>query len=409
MRLPRLAAVTLVTGALTLPAVAPALAVPGPATSIPASAKAPPGAFATLATRAAVADPAHRPGAGHPAWQRALDAVVATGVPGVVAEVRDAHGTWTGTAGRADLRHRGLPPADARFRAGSVTKTFVATTVLQLVAEHRVRLDAPVERYLPHVVPDGRHITVRDLLGHRSGLHDYTDALWHAGLAQLYRTRFRHWTPGELLAAAFRHAPEFAPGSAGQYSNTNYVVLGRLLEKVTGQSAEKEITDRVIAPLGLRHTYFPGGSVRIAGPHAHGYLPIGPAGSPLADATEQNMSYASGSLVSTAHDLNLFFRALIGGRLLPPSQLDAMRAVRPLRGGPAYGLGLSRLTGPSFGTAYGHTGGTPGYTTFAYTTADNTRQVTLSLNVLTDSARTRAAADAALRTLLHRPPGFRTP
>ncbi|MEW2471687.1 serine hydrolase domain-containing protein [Streptomyces sp. NPDC046994] len=386
MRLPLLAA-TVLSGALAIPATVPAFAD-----------SAPPAAATTHSAGA------HQPGAAdHTAWRKALDDVVTAGVPGVIAEVHDARGTWTGTSGRADLHHRRLPPANGRFRAGSNTKTFVATTVLQLVAEKKVRLDAPIERYLPRLVPNGRHITVRQLLSHRSGLYDYTDSLWHGGLSELYRNRFRHWTPQELLDEAFRHTPYFAPGTSGHYSNTNYIVLGMLIEKATGKSAEQEITDRLIKPLGLHHTSFPDNSVRIPGPHAHGYLRMNGPGSPYTDITQESMTWAStaGSLISTTHDLNRFFSALIGGKLLPPALLRKMQDAHPLQNGATdYGLGLSRLTDPSYGTAYGHIGSAPGYSTYSFTTADNTRQVTLSLNALVDSQKLKTVTDKALKTLL---------
>ncbi|MEU6654455.1 serine hydrolase domain-containing protein [Streptomyces sp. NPDC046900] len=387
MRLPLLAAATVLSGALAVPAAVPAFAD-----------SAPPAAAAPYSAAA------HRPGvADHAAWKKALDDLVAAGVPGVIAEVHDAHGTWTGTSGRGDVHHRQLPSIDGRFRAGSNTKTFVATTVLQLVAEKKVRLDTPIERYLPGLVPNGQHITVRQLLSHRSGLFDYTDSLWHGNLSELYQTRFRHWTPPQLLAEAFRHAPYFAPGTAGHYSNTNYIVLGMLIQKVTGKSTEQEITDRLIKPLGLHHTSFPGSSVRIPGPHAHGYLRMNGPGSPYTDITEESMSWAStaGSLISTTHDLNRFFSALIGGKLLPPALLHQMQDAQPLQNGATdYGLGLSRLTDPSYGTAYGHIGSAPGYNTYSFTTADNSRQVTLSLNVLIDSQKLKTATNKALKTLL---------
>ncbi|MGW1044254.1 serine hydrolase domain-containing protein [Streptomyces sp. NPDC002547] len=384
MRLSLFAAATVLSGALAVPAAVPAFAV-----------SAPPAAAHTAT--------AHRPGeADHAAWQKALDDLVAAGVPGIIAEVHDARGTWTGTSGRGDLHHRQLPPTDGLFRAGSNTKTFVATTVLQLVAEKKVRLDAPIEHYLPHLVPGGQHITVRQLLSHRSGLYNYTDSLWGGSPEQMYKTRFQVWTPQQLLAEAFRHAPYFAPGTSGHYSNTNYVLLGMLIQKVTGRSAEQEITDRILGPLKLHHTSFPGNSVRIPGPHAHGYLRLNGPHSPLTDVTEENMSVAStaGSLISTTHDLNRFFSALIGGKLLPPALLRQMQDVKPLPGPSPYGLGLDRRSDPAYGTAYGHTGGTLGYSTFSYTTADNRRHVTISLNSAIDSKRLKTAADNALKTLL---------
>ncbi|MEU1598825.1 serine hydrolase domain-containing protein [Streptomyces sp. NPDC005708] len=389
MRLPLLAATTVLSGALAIPAAVPAFAD-----------SAPPAAAATSSAAA------HRPGvADHLAWHKALDDLVAAGVPGVIAEVRDSHGTWTGTSGRGNLHHRQLPSADGRFRAGSNTKTFVATTVLQLVAEKKVRLDAPIEHYLPRLVPGGQHITIRQLLSHRSGLYNYTDSLWGGSLEQMYQARFRAWTPKELLTEAFRHAPYFAPGTAGHYSNTNYILLGMLIQKVTGNTPEHEIAHRILGPLGLRHTSFPGNSVRIPGPHAHGYIRMNGPGSPRIDVTEENMSAAStaGSLISTTHDLNRFFSALIGGKLLPPALLHAMQDVKPLPGQSPYGLGLDRVTDPAYGTAYGHTGGTLGYTTYSYTTADHSRQVTISLNTMIDSAQIKTAMDNALTMLLSSP------
>ncbi|MGW0086863.1 serine hydrolase domain-containing protein [Streptomyces sp. NPDC003393] len=382
MRLPLLAVTTVLTGALAVPAAAPAVAAP----AAPAAVPHPTAVHAR-----------------HGAWQKALDDLATAGAPGAVAEVHDARGTWRGTSGRGALDRVRPPLADGRFRAGSVTKSFVATTVLQLVDERKVHLDTPIEHYLPGLVPGGQHITVRQLLGHRSGLYDYTDSLWNGNFSELYQGRFRHWTPRQLLVEASRHAPYFPPGTSGHYSNTNYIVLGMLIQKVTGNSAEQEIGDRILKPLGLRHTLLPGDSVRIPGPHAHGYMRLNGPDSPLTDISEENMSWAStaGSLISTTHDLNRFFGALLGGRLLPPHLLRAMQDARPLQGGATdYGLGLSRLTDPAYGTAYGHIGSAPGYSTYSFTTADNSRQVTLSLNVLIDSQKLKTATEKAVRTLL---------
>ncbi|MEU4096343.1 serine hydrolase domain-containing protein [Streptomyces sp. NPDC026673] len=385
MRPAPLAVTALLSAALAVPLAAPGFAAPAlPAASTPLAATA------------------HTPSAGEALRQKALDDLVAAGVPGVIAEVRDARGVWTGKSGRADLHHRRPLATDGRFRAGSVTKSFVATTVLQLVAERRVALDAPVARYLPGLVPHGRDITVRQLLGHRSGLHNYTDSLWSGSLQELYRNRFRTWAPRELVAESARHAPDFAPGTAGHYSNTNYVLLGMLIERVTGDTAEHEITRRILKPLGLRHTSFPGTSVRIPGPHARGYQRLDGPDSAFTDITEENMSWAwtAGALISTSHDLNRFFAALIGGRLLPPALLREMKEARPMDRGPRYGLGLSVLDSPAYGTAYGHTGGAPGYGTYSFTTADNKRQVTIAINTLADTEAMSRAADEALETLL---------
>ncbi|MFD7406742.1 serine hydrolase domain-containing protein [Streptomyces sp. NPDC059866] len=334
--------------------------------------------------------------------QKVLDGIVAAGAPGVVAEVRDGRQVWTGRSGKAD-RTRGLPPrTDSRFRAGSVTKSFVATVVLQLTAEGELRLDDPVERHLPGVVPNGGKITVRQLLGHRSGLFNYTDRLWPGGFKEAYENRFRHYAPGELIAEATRHRPLFAPGTSGSYSNTNYVLLGMLIEKVTGNSARTEIMRRIIGPLGLDGTSFPEASPRIPSPHARGYIRLEGSASPYTDMTETDMSWAwtAGALISTTHDLNIFYKALVGGRLLPAKLMKDMLEIHPLVDGSSYGLGVARVDAPEFGRAFGHTGGAPGFTTHSYTLANGSRQVTLSVNSMPVTEEVDLASRKATLALL---------
>lgn len=226
-----------------------------------------------------------------------------------------------------------------RLRIGSVTKTFTATVVLQLAAEHRVALDAPVARYLPGLIEgnghDGRKITVRQLLQHTSGLPDYLDSpAWD----HFERLRFRHFEPRELIARALRMPrPE---GSGFHYATTNYLVTGLIVEKVTGRSAESEITRRIIDPLRLHDTYCPGDDPRPRGPHSHSYFTTD-QGTGRVDGTDWNMTFGGvgGALVSSSGDLERFFAALLGGRLLPgdrysirscPTSTGAVTANRPL-------------------------------------------------------------------------------
>ncbi|WP_432042666.1 serine hydrolase domain-containing protein [Streptomyces cadmiisoli] len=334
--------------------------------------------------------------------QSVLDEVVASGAVGVVAEVRDADGVWKGRSGMGDIGRAQPPRTDGRFRAGSVTKSFVATTVLQLVAEGRLRLDEPVERHLPGLVPDGERITVRHLLGHRSGLFDYTDGMWPGGLVEMHDTRFRRLAPHELVAEANRHEPGFAAGTAGRYSNTNYVLLGMLIQKITGNPAEQEMMRRIVRPLGLRGTSFPGASTGIPGPNARAYVRLQGPDSGYTDMTKSDMSWAwtAGALISTTRDLNTFYKALIDGKLLSAEMLAQMKDARKLEDGGLYGLGMTRLDSPAFGTAYGHTGNTPGFTTQSYTLGDGSRQVTLSINSMPatkeEMQKTTEAATALL-------------
>ncbi len=331
---------------------------------------------------------------GHPRVQHALDVLTGQdGFPGALVEVRGAHGgRWTGRSGVAELGSRRPVPLRGRFRIGSVTKTFVATVVLQLAAEHRVRLDAPIGRYLPGLVAgngnDGRTVTVRELLQHTSGLPDYVDDLPLMG-EQFVQDRFRHYRPRQLLALALAHPPLFAPGARWSYSNTNYLLAGLLIERVTGHPYGVEIGRRILRPLGLRHTVVPGDSAEIPGPHAHGYLPVDQGGGErLVDITRINpsWSWAAGEMVSTTSDIDRFFAGLLGGRLLPPAQLAEMTRAVPAEQdwdqypGASYGLGLERLPLSCGGTAWGHGGDIHGFATRAWTTPDG-RQVALSLTL----------------------------
>ena len=328
-----------------------------------------------------------------------LKQVVAAGVPGVVARVQDGRSARTFTAGVSDLTTGAPLLPGTRFRAGSTTKTFVATVVLQLVGEGRLALDDPVGRWLPGLVPDGDTITVRQLLNHTSGLYDHTaDPAIAAGIVEN-----RVFAPSELLAVTAAHPLSFAPGTGWQYSNSNYVVAGLLVEAVTGHSLGRELRRRIFEPLGLESTSFPVATGRMPGRHAHGYLStdlVPPTdGKPL-DVTGINPSWAwaAGALVTDARDLARFYRALQRGELLAPRLLAEMRTtVRTPDGSRVpYGLGLFRISTPC-GTFWGHNGGMPGYHTEAFWSKDADRTVVLATTM--GPAPPAAAEDAFLRAL----------
>lgn len=312
--------------------------------------------------------------------QSRLDDIVAAGAIGGLAEVRDEHGVWRGTSGVAELDMTRAVPVDGRFRAGSITKTFVATVVLQLVDDGRLRLDDSVEAWLPGVVPDGHRITVRHLLNHTSGVYDYVRTLPMPPTPEFLENRWRTWTATELVARAVANPPTFEPpGSAFAYSNTNYILLGQIIEKVTGRSYGKEIKRRIIRPLRLTGTVLPETTPRIVGPHPHGYVPEDSEMN-LVDYTRMNPSVldAGGEMISTTSDLNQFFAALLGGRLLPARLLDEMR----MEGvdGARYGLGLAWWRDTSCGVrVYGNDGDALAYQSWSYSTEDRRRQVTVAL------------------------------
>jgi D-alanyl-D-alanine carboxypeptidase len=345
----------------------------------PARMKALVAATATVALVAAGTGAAAPAEAGHAGLQGRLDDVVAAGAVGALVEVRDERGVWRGRSGVAALGTTRPVPVDGRFRAGSITKTFLATVVLQLVGEGRLRLDDPVEAWLPGVVPDGRRITVRHLLNHASGLADVRLTLPMPPQPEFLDNRWRTWTAAELVRRAVADPPAFQPpGSAYAYSNTGYLVLGRIVEEVTGRSYGEEIERRVIRPLRLRGTSLPGTSPRIPGPHPHGYVPIRQRG--LVDYTRMNPSVfgAAGELISTTADLNRFFAALLGGRLLPGHLLDEMRTPG-IEGGKRYGLGLAWRDTSCGIRLYGNDGDALAYQSWSFSTMDGRRQVTVAL------------------------------
>jgi D-alanyl-D-alanine carboxypeptidase len=339
---------------------------------------------------ALVAAPARAAGPGQrPELQQRLEQVVAAGAPGVVALVNDGsrsgdrHRIWTGASGVADLRSgRAMRPHDG-FRAGSLTKTFVATVVLELVAEGKLSLSDTVGRWLPGILPYGDQITVRQLLNHTAGVPDS-----FIPKRQLYQEgiRFRSWTPRELVALVADQPQLFPSGSAWSYSNIGYVLAGLVAEAVTGQSLGDEMARRILRPLGLRHTYFPVDFPLLAGPHARGYSlalddDLNPIEGPLLDFTVYNPSaiWAAGNLVSNEQDLARFFRALLGGELLPGALLAEMKRPFPVFPGFGYGLGLFVIDSPC-GTVFGHEGGVPGFGNWMLNSGNGSRQFGVMIN-----------------------------
>ncbi|WP_157249377.1 serine hydrolase domain-containing protein [Nonomuraea typhae] len=288
-------------------------------------------------------------------------------------------GGWSAAAGVADLRTK--KPADpaGHFRIGSITKTFAATVVMQLVDEGKVKLDEPIARYLPGEVPGGAKITVRRILDHTSGLYDYMHEPGYSTNRWRGKDRFRHYDPAELLKVAFADpAKSTEPGKAWAYSNTNYVVAGRLIEKVTGRPYGKEVERRLLRPLKLTGTSVPGDRPGLPYPHARGYEPVG---GKLVDATRMNPSLdgAAGEMISTGSDLNRFAGALLGGKLTSARSLAAMRTTQETQAGFRYGLGLQQYPLPCGKSVWGHSGELIGYLTFTFATEDGTR-MTLSVN-----------------------------
>ncbi|MEV4259607.1 serine hydrolase domain-containing protein, partial [Spirillospora sp. NPDC049652] len=324
--------------------------------------------------------------------QATLDATHEAGMYGLYSVVRDGGTTWEGASGVADTATgRAVRPGMPQ-RVGGITESFVATAVLQQVDQGRVRLDDPVGGYLPDVVPGprGRQVTVRMLLDHTSGIGDYLPAAFPSladpSAASVDANRYRRLSPRQLAAWGLAAEPTGEPGQNWSASGTDYVILGLLLEKLTGRTAADYITASVIRRAGLEHTYFPGSGPVLRGPHSKMYESLHGALDPARDYSEYDMSWAStaGSLVSTAEDLDRFYRELLTGRLTSGNALAEMRRTVPVRdaGGRTvldYGLGVYALTLPC-GRFWGHDGSVWGAATQSLTSQDGTRQLTVALN-----------------------------
>ncbi|WP_406454690.1 beta-lactamase family protein [Streptomyces sp. NBC_00876] len=327
------------------------------------------------------------------------------GGPGALLEVRNGFGDVVLAGGVSNVGSQAPMDGDSSFRIGSMTKPFVATVMLQLVGEHRVELDAPVERYLPGIVRghgnDGRVITVRQLLQHTSGLPDYLGSL---NPQDVLKDPLAHYDARALVDIALANPPVFEkPGTEWSYSNTNYLLAGMIIEKVTGRTYGEEIQRRIIAPLGLHETSVPGDASAIPGPHPRGYARPG-ADAPLLDVTAINPSVAgaAGGMISSGTDMNRFLDALVRGELLRPAQLRQMMTTRPTGDphGRAYGLGLESRRLPCGGRVWGHTGDVFGYETASGATVDG-RQATVMVNL--DPGGSDAQSDdmqRAIRTAL---------
>jgi D-alanyl-D-alanine carboxypeptidase len=318
-----------------------------------------------------------------PAVTRELRTLVKDyGLPGAVAAVCTRSGTVHAAVGFSDLRERTTMRSTDRFWVGSVTKTFVATVVLQLVGEGTLSLDDTVERWLPGILPYGGQVSLRQLLNHTGGVPDYQQLLEPKVLAG-GDSATRTYTPRDLVAMIANKKPDFAPGTSWNYSSTGYILAGLIIERVTGNRLGDELQARIIRPLHLRHTSFPIDTTAIAGRHASGY---GAINGSLRDLTELNSSaaWATGGLVSSARDMAHYWRALLGGGLLTPPQLAAMKTTVPVGHGlpVSYGLGIMKFDQyRACGTLWGNGGDIPGYSTEFFNSEDGTVQAGIFVNV----------------------------
>ncbi|MFG2627284.1 serine hydrolase domain-containing protein [Streptomyces sp. NPDC048473] len=300
--------------------------------------------------------------------------------------VAGTEGTWRGSSGVHDLESNRPADRDARFRAGSVTKVFTAAVALQLAGEGKLDLNRPARHYLPELIPATyQKVTVRQLLNHTSGI----PSVGSGGdtLDESYAHRFDLHDAADTVREATSHEPDFAPGTQQHYANIGYTVAGLLIEKVTGHTYAGEVSRRILKPLHLKDTYFPGTDPTIRGPYNHGYQIFTGTGE-LRDVSVWGATdaWAAGDLISTTADLEHFTGALFRGQVVRGPLLEEMftlpgASVREYgTGGPAaYSVGLSvmKLGGRE---VWGKTGGRWGYNTAIAATRDLSRTLVYSVN-----------------------------
>jgi D-alanyl-D-alanine carboxypeptidase len=337
--------------------------------------------------------------------------------PGVVAAVQTPEYTWIRALGVADRSSEEPMTPEMYHRIGSVTKTFTATLLLQAADDGLLSLDDTIDQYIKGV-PNGDEITLRQMANMTSGVATYSETKKFDG--DPGADPYRVWEPEELAKIGIEDSPLFDPGTEFNYSNTNYVLLGLVLEQVTGESIGELTREQIIEPLGLKGTSFPDTSdTSLPEPHAQGYTLQGQSsGEKPRDATDWNASWTwtAGIMISTVDDLLAYGRALGSGKgLLSPAQqderIDSLVSEvppfdqPPLKGDFGYGLGLMKEHG-----WIGHGGELPGYNTALYYNQELDAVLVVEANsdissgdcpedrpTMTDSTKSLPCADPATR------------
>ncbi|MEU9609710.1 serine hydrolase domain-containing protein [Streptomyces sp. NPDC048057] len=319
-----------------------------------------------------------QPGYGQSDLQRQVNALRDIGIVGIQARASAEGEDVVATAGRADAERPSRVSPDSHFRIASTTKTFVATVVLQLVAENELSLDDPVVKWLPQQVEGP--MTVRQILQHTARVPNYYPD--YATYADFREHRYDPYTHEELVDKAMRLTP---PTEKWSYSNTGYYLAGMLIKKITGSPWHEEVERRISRPLGLDRTLWSGHAVHVPRPHAKAYKEFAKEG--LRDVTSHYDGDAAGGLISTTRDVNRFYRALLGGEVLAPAQLAEMKRTVRLSApfeqvwpDARYGIGIFSRTLPCGGRYWSHGGDDYGYSTKTAVTADGKRSLTVSLS-----------------------------
>jgi D-alanyl-D-alanine carboxypeptidase len=365
-----------------------------------------------------------------PIDQAALKAVVekatkAMLVPGAVVAIRTPQGNYTAAVGTTELGKQTPPEMNTHFRIASNSKTMTAAVVVLLAQDGKLKFTDPVSAYVPDV-PNGNNIIVADLLKMRSGLYNYTNAPEFS--AELDADLAKAWTPQEVLDVAFAHPPNDPPGTAYEYDNTNYAILGLIAEKAGGQPLEEQLQERLFGPLSLKQTSLPAAdqASSMPTPYSRGYMYGGsafamvddpyPADMKAAakagtlkpiDYTNQNSSYAhaAGGVISTAGNMETWIRALVSGKVFNADfhkqWLESVQAEDPDNpDGQKYGYGISYQRFSPTAAMYYHGGEMPGFNSFMGYDVDNDVSLVIWTNLTISPLDDKTTAQALLAPML---------
>ena len=292
---------------------------------------------------------------------RITDSVLAVNplIPGMIVSYVCGDYKWEKAKGYADLEKKIPMRLENTYRIGSVTKTFTISVLLQLVDEGKVSLDEKISKYFPDI-PNAENITVKMLANMRSGLYNYSESKEFEDT--LTNRPSKVWTDDELVQLALKYPPYFPPDSNFHYSNTNTILIGKIIEKVTGSKWQDEVKKRIFEPLGLKNTWTANGRDMI-GDYSHGYMQMDSSSSKLTDVTsyyDVTWASAAGDIISNIDDIKIYLRALGTGKFYSPRIQDARKEWAITHGNLKYGLGMF-----SVGGFLGHNGGIPGFTNFS--------------------------------------------
>lgn len=270
---------------------------------------------------------------------------------GSIALMRNGQIVYTNAIGYSDVEAKKRPDENTKYRIGSITKTFTATLVMKAIEEGKLKLDDTIDKYFPAIIHANK-ITIRQLLSHRSGIHNFTNDTSYQAWFTMPKTRH------ELVAIITAAGSDFEPGTRASYSNSAFVLLSFLLEDIYKKPYAELVEQRIIKPLGLKNTRV-GGKIAAESNEAKSYT--SEENWKLEKETDMSIPLGAGAIVSTPTDLVKFADALFNNKLVSAASLQEMQKVTD-----NFGFGLIRF--PFYdNTSYGHTGGIDGFTSvFSY-------------------------------------------